>query len=43
MGDGPAQCGPVAELLRPELLERAFSVARATLERHLAGDSPTLI
>jgi iron complex transport system ATP-binding protein len=37
--DAPAVVGPVAELLRPDLLERAFSVERRSLDRYLAADS----
>ena len=34
--DAPAVAGPVAELLRSDLLERAFSVERPSIERYLA-------
>jgi iron complex transport system ATP-binding protein len=37
--DAPAMAGPVAELLRADLLERAFSVERIGLERYLATHS----
>ena len=35
----PALAGPVADLLRADLLERAFSVERPSLDRYLATDS----
>lgn len=35
--EAEALAGPVEELLRPDLLERAFSVERATLDRYLAA------
>jgi iron complex transport system ATP-binding protein len=35
---GPAMVGALGELLRTELLERAFSVERPVLERYLAGE-----
>jgi len=34
--DAPAVAGPVSELLRSDLLERAFSVERPSIERYLA-------
>ena len=37
--DAPAMRGPVQELLRADLLERAFCVARPSLERYLATDA----
>ncbi len=35
----PAMAGPVQELLRADLLERAFCVARPSLERYLANEA----
>jgi iron complex transport system ATP-binding protein len=35
----PAMAGPVKELLRADLLERAFCVARPSLERYLANEA----
>jgi len=39
--DGASFAGPTPEVLRPELLERAFLVARASLSRHVSGESLT--
>ena len=33
--------GPTAEVLRPELLERAFLVDRSSLSRHVSTESLT--
>ena len=37
-----ALAGPIEELLRPDLLQRAFSVERATLDRYLASRAAEL-
>jgi ABC-type cobalamin/Fe3+-siderophores transport system ATPase subunit len=39
--ESPAVAGPVAELLRADLLQRAFSVERPSLDRYLAGEPTT--
>jgi iron complex transport system ATP-binding protein len=36
--DSPALAGPVAELLRADLLQRAFAVERPSLDRYLAAE-----
>jgi ABC-type cobalamin/Fe3+-siderophores transport system ATPase subunit len=38
MPESPALTGPVADLLRADLLERAFSVERPSLDRYLASE-----
>jgi iron complex transport system ATP-binding protein len=38
MPDSPALTGPVTELLRADLLQRAYSVERPSLDRYLASD-----
>jgi iron complex transport system ATP-binding protein len=35
----PAMAGPLAELLRPEVLERAYAVDRAALDRYLGTEN----
>ena len=37
--DAPAMAGPLGNLLRPELLERAYAVDRAALDRYLRAEN----
>ena len=39
MPEAASMAGPTAEVLRPELLERAFLVDRSSLNRHASAES----